>query len=221
MVEIIALLDTSLGQIPLLPDLVVDIICQQLFYENDYKTLYNLIFSNTLKRDICQKYLSKLKPIIKGQKAHDILQQYHLWVTHNDRTRLCSELKKYWVGKTNSNIGIQYVSINWNTRKMNHDYIGRDDIYVISFRLQDKTDHYNIFVDRNLRYSINDFDITDKKLFNHVKPYLDDFINCYLSNTDKAYIERQRAWFKQKPFTQLINKTPEEAVEILEQTGWC
>ena len=159
----------------------------------------------------------------RGQIAYDYLKSnlsfFHTSV--NERTDLCSAIEKNWVGKDYSNIGVGHVGIDWKTRQIKVYKGGREDIFVITLNFGSKVDHYNIFVEPDLTYVINSFDVNNPILFKKARQYLEDYINYYLTFTQDEFIQRQQKWFAEKPWEKLAGKTPEQAVEILKSQGWC
>lgn len=177
-----------------------------------------------LKETIRTPQKKESKNINRGQIAYDYLSKNSSYfkTDQNDRTKLRDDIEKYWVGKKDSNIGVGGpISIDWRTRKISAEgFFFRKDIYLIRIYLKKSTDHYSIFVEPDLSYEIDKYDVTDKSLFENAKKYIKDYINYYLKNTDSRYIKRQQKWFKEEPWEYIDDKTPEEAVEILKSLGW-
>jgi hypothetical protein len=164
-----------------------------------------------IKGDLADSYLTNKKYI------------YDFYVSKNDRTQLRQEIEKRWVGQNYSNIGLGHqTSINWSTRKISIESLAfsRTDIYVISIHFGQTNDHYNLFIEPNLDYTINSFDVTNSLLFQDHEKIVYNYLHYYLNNKDIDYIQRQQKWFDEKPYMKIDGKTPEEAVKILKSLGW-
>jgi len=167
---------------------------------------------------------TKMNP--RGQLAFDYLSKNvkgFFYTSKNERTDLRQDIEKHWVGKDYSNIGVGGpIKIDWKTRKisvLNHG-LSRKDIFVINLDFEPHSNHYNIFVEPDLTYVINDFTVKNPELFKNAKKYLDDYIHYYLTVTEAPFIKQQQKWYLEKPWEKIDGKTPEEAVEILKNLGW-
>lgn len=206
------------GLILQLPDEKIQEICEEL----DNKSLGRLIRSSTKFRSVCQEVLDK-----RVKRKCDTVLEYlnslpSFSITFHDRTKLRQEIEQDWVGKLWSGMGVGYVGIDWKTRKIDsfRYLINRTDIMFIRLELTSDGDNYLFFVEPNLQYTFDTIDVTDRKLFDHVKPYIEDFINFCINRLHPGYIQRQRKWAAEKPWEKIHNATPEEAVEILKNLGW-
>lgn len=153
-----------------------------------------------------------------GLHLKDILS----YIVLNDRTKLRQRLEEGWMEKTSSNCEIECVDIDWKTRKLDSECYEecRNDIFVLKLHFKGRTDNYNILVNSDLTYSVNEYDVTDTALFEEIEPFLKLYIEEYLTVDEMEYIAHQQKWFREKPWKAIHGKTPEEAVEILASMGW-
>ena len=142
-------------------------------------------------------------------------------IEQNDRTDLAEQIERYWVGKTNSNVGLGSVEMDWNTRKISFKFpsVERRDIFFIRFSLDGIGTHY-IHVDPDLSYSVYRSCYSNQSSFENIETMLNDYIKFCLPLKYGEYITKQQKWFQKEPRHQLNGKTPEEAVEILRNLGW-
>jgi hypothetical protein len=143
---------------------------------------------------------------------NNYISNYSVTVNTIDRTGLCEDLKKYWVGKDESCIGLS-MDINWKTRKMIYNEFVRKDIFQIQY-------------DRNFTYlepymfDLN-VDCSFDNFFEKTILYHREFFQKILSLHHKEFLKRQLKWYKENNLKALDGKTPEEGVKYLETKGWC
>lgn len=135
-----------------------------------------------------------------------------------DRTTLKNDLKEYWVGKTNSFIGLAYLDIDWTTRKIKVPQfaINRSDIIFIRFEIDNEC--YTFFVEPTLEVYLNGYDPEGRT--ESLMPVLKDYVIYCLIEKYFDFIDKQFKWYKEKPWKKLDGLTPEEAVNTLEELGW-
>lgn len=134
-------------------------------------------------------------------------------ISFNDRTGLRKEIIEYWVGNSNSVIGLQYVDLKDGIIHVKQFPFERTDIFVIQF-----WDRCNIFLEANGRYSI-DLWHKNRPLRETEREYIKTLCDELLI-LEREYVNRQRAFFETQPWRRLEGLTPEEAVAELELMGW-
>lgn len=129
----------------------------------------------------------------------------------NVRSDLADQIEKYWVGRTDSNIGLPYFDLENGKLKKSHYVIFREDI----FCLQDLGRGVNVFVEIDGTYQVDLWE---------GKPKLTDDESKYIKNkvrsvmrAHKEYVERERRFLEGKPWERCYGKTPEEGVRILRE----
>lgn len=129
----------------------------------------------------------------------------------NVRSDLREEIQKYYVGKVNSNIGMQYVHFKDGILKA-HRHPSRRDLMVVYYdRL------CNAYIEPNGSISVQPFDSVE------LTPEENTIIRLQCAKfvlQDREYFEHENKWFREEPWMAVDGKTPEEAVEILERLGW-
>ena len=162
----------------LLSDDKVYEICESL----DNESLSSMVQTSSHIHDLCQEILDKRKVKInnKCKEIYDYFKSVttdgSFFIKENDRTDLRSNIEKFWINQSYSVYGTS-VFINWKTRKIHaRQHFGREDIFVIGIDFSNKYNHYNIFVDSDLSYHINPYNINNPSLFNNAKPYIDEYI---------------------------------------------
>ncbi len=154
------------------------------------------------------------------------------YVTLHRRYDLCEELKKYWVGEDKSNIGMGSLSIDWSTRKITSQFMGRTDLMVVS-----DGKFVNIFMEPKYfePIYIDEWELNHSAL--NIQPYDDNgnwdsfkkrhgddiylFLTKLVPLNYPTFIKKALKWNRDFPDIPLKGKTPEEAVKILEDLGWC
>lgn len=138
------------------------------------------------------------------------LGSYH--VSRAVRSNLADKIEQYWVGKPESNIGLQYLQLIDGKVQKGRYLIERQDVLILQRR-----DVCNIFC--------------------HVDGYtqIDVWTGAHMSDTAKArarqvaavameeeaeYVEHERRFLESKPWEQVYGMTPERAVAKLRELGW-
>lgn len=153
----------------------------------------------------------------KNEKIANCIEQlpgFHLWTIGFSNLR--TEIEKNWVNKNDSQVKMCCgVNIDWpRTRRINIVSDFNRDLTIIEYQdFEDKAHQIRVDVDFNIDYG-------DSNLQGQFKEYFDIYIKEYLTTKYKNFYNKQKKWFKEKPFNSISDKTPEEAIIILKNLGW-
>ena len=220
--------------VPPLPDPALEAMCQQLYMQKDYKTLSHLILTDKRTRQAGQPFIEQLK--LRGQRAHDILsEKYDLHVVryHCDhiywQLRVCST-DPMGAGYRISDGYIISVDHNSGKIKISRDELNQMD-HIYHFHCGQEPLYINILIKPDLSYCVEPeiifYPNPDVNYVNNLddissemQELFDDYVNLYLRSVDHVFIERQRQYFEKKPYEKIIEKTSQEALEMLDKMGW-
>lgn len=131
----------------------------------------------------------------------------------NVRSTLRQSVEKYWVGKTRSNIGMQYLTYKDGLITARDGWERRD---LVMFQ---HPQAFNIFVEPDESLTWNMFDGAEITV--QEKGKVERFIRHELSKPEmQEYFATERRFFGEKPWMQVNGMTPEEAVAKLRELGW-
>lgn len=141
-----------------------------------------------------------------------------------DRIQLRQDIVKYWVGKTDPCTGLAHVdySAATNGKLVKSRYImERRDIGFLQIRVGDSG--ANVFVEPDGTWdNVQPWDgdcVYAHQLPPEEKAWVDAQVKKMLDDNVELFA-RQRHWYDEKPWEQIIGLTPEEAVAKLESMGW-
>ena len=123
---------------------------------------------------------------------------------------LKSWLIENWVNKPTSRVLRTGLRIDWRTRRIT-DIVCTcdDDLIAIVNKGWSKCE---LFVNTQLQICYINDKFADKTLNRYIK--------YYIPFKYPDLIARKRKWMTEKPWLKILNKTPEEAVNILTSLGW-
>lgn len=131
--------------------------------------------------------------------------------------RIADAIEKYWVGHTQSNIGIPYIKlVNGLVSCEGHFYARQDIAWIRLKEIEIVAAFVDIGKDKNgtyLSYNGSVF-VTDalKKVFHRVA-------EAALARHPE-WVDHQRRFFTEQPWCDLNGLTPAQAVENLRRDGW-
>lgn len=148
---------------------------------------------------------------ITKEEKFDVTQ---LSVSKNVRSNLADEMEKYWVGRENSNIGIQWLNLkDGHVYKFSElsDAFGRKDIFLVQM-----FNGFNVFVEPDGSIDIQEY---GAQLYPEEREEVKKFV-VDLMEKEKEYVEHERRFLQEKPWRQCDGMTPQQAVDKLRELGW-
>lgn len=133
-------------------------------------------------------------------------------VVRNTRSILANEIKKYWCGHTNSNIGMQYLTFKDGIIHVRDGLFERTDLMMVQF-----WNVANVFVEADGSKTFNEW--SKEKLSKQRRAQMCAIVDSHVTMA-KDYMERERRFLREKPWLQLDGMTPEQAVAKLTELGW-
>lgn len=134
------------------------------------------------------------------------------FVTRNVRSTLADDIQKHWVGRTNSNIGAQYLTFQDGIVRLNGYLCERTDVMVVQF-----FGIANVFVEADGSKSINVWSDTPLSKQRREQIYAIVDAHCAVAS---EYMKREARFLKEKPWLKVDGLTPEQAVNKLTELGW-
>lgn len=137
-------------------------------------------------------------------------------IMKNDRTGIRGDIEKYYLGKTDSNIGFAYGRLK-NGKLVCHISNHHRDIFCLQYFAPGNGFHgCNVFVDCTGKYQINTFANTSLSEVDKIK--IKEFVEQLMID-EADYVNLQAAFLADdnRLRKNLDGKTPEEAIEICKQ----
>ena len=153
-------------------------------------------------------YSEKLQKLLALLNS-DLLKPF---VTRNIRSDIADDIQKYWVGKKESNIGVQYLSFKDGIVHARRCILERSDIMVVQF-----SSVANVFVEADGSQSINEWG--DAKMTPQRRSQIRSIVDAHFIEA-KEYVAHEARFLKEKPWLKVDGMTPEQAVAKLTELGW-
>ncbi len=140
------------------------------------------------------------------------LQLDDLYVHKNVRSDLADQMQKYWCGKENSNIGLQYLTFKDGIVRVHRGAWERMDIFLV--QVPDVT---NVFVEPFSPAVIQPFDGVelDSAEMQKIRAKVEEIVR-----EEKEYVEHERLFLGTRPWEHLDGLFAELAVAKLRELGW-
>lgn len=136
----------------------------------------------------------------------------------NVRSDLPRRVGQYWVGKTESNIGLQYLNFKGGRLEARKGQWERKDLLVFQLLLRPHAG-FNIFVEPDLSLTWNLFDGTT--LTDDEKAAVEIHVLDKCNEPElRTYLEHERDFLESMPWLEVDGMTPEEAVAKFQELGW-
>lgn len=135
-----------------------------------------------------------------------------------DRTNIAEQIEKYWLGRNNSHVNIQFVRFHDGKVSSDLSLPQRTDIFTVQFR--DAKDQHiaNAFIYANGESEIQGISAHATNLH---KPEMRMILKAvYRDPRYKLFVDRQLEWFNAKPYAGLHNVPVQLALDHLVTKGW-
>ena len=137
-------------------------------------------------------------------------------ITWFDRTTLADDIQRYWVGSRKSVMGLQYLKYEKGV-VLSSGFYERTDIGRVIVSDPKRKFLFNVFFEADGSYCAQagegmELTTIERKSFRlRVHAALRE---------NSGFVGRHLRWFKEKPWEQVYNMTPKEAVQKFTELGW-
>lgn len=166
---------------------------------------------NLLNNDLAKLHLTT-RSFASRREIEPALEVQNPFVTRNVRSTLANDIQEYWVGRTNSNIGVQYLTFKDGIIRLNGCLLERTDIMVVQF-----FGVANVFVEADGSKSIDVW--SDGKLTKQRRDQIYAIVDAHYAMASE-YVAREARFLKERPWLKVDGMTPEQAVAKLTELGW-
>ena len=137
-----------------------------------------------------------------------------VYMSRNVRSDLASEVKKYWLGKKKSNIGLQYLDLKDGIIHADVGMWERTDILMFQHPKA-----FNVFVEADGSCTWNVFDGCE--VSDNERRTVETYIRKKVRQPDTAaYVTHERKFLLDKPWLQVDGMTPEQAIAKFAELGF-
>lgn len=133
-------------------------------------------------------------------------------VSKHVRSNLATEVQKYWVGKPDSNIGLQYLRLHNGVIEVPEFSFERKDLLLVQF-----WGVCNVFVEPSGHIQIDAWSetILSEADRAHIAAQIPPIVAAH-----EEFFKEENRFFQEKPWLQVHGMTPEQALAKFVELGW-